>query len=164
MKASLPPRLDLDLLCCTLESSRLIIFSPPVFFSADSLIHRLHFSLHLHTQNTQLHKQSTTLKRTPMRHVTGSLCRAACLLDINRLNSYSVLLLWAKRRQEVFVCAPTHTGDVCSSIHNGVVQYQITKCVYVSGERLKVKPLLKNMLLQCMNKSPLAQTEEGHCV
>lgn len=31
--------------------------------------------------NTQLHKQSSTLKQTPMKHVTGSLCLAVRLLE-----------------------------------------------------------------------------------
>lgn len=75
-----------------------------------SLIHQLqtcfYLYLYTHTYNTRLHKQSSALKRIPMRHVTGSLCPAACLSERYRLLKLCFsALLWGGDKASA-VCGP----------------------------------------------------------
>lgn len=89
-----------------------------------SLIHQLQTCFYL-----RLHKQSSALKRIPMRHVTGSLCPAACLSERYRLLKLCFsALLWGGDEASA-VCGPRFI------LETSVCMYSIRwkKCVYASG-------------------------------
>lgn len=139
---------------------------------------QIHTHAHTPTHNTQLHKQSSTLKRIPMRHVTGSLCPAVCLLERYQLLQFCFsALLWGRRRRRrrptLFVCAPylIHTcmhgclfrcqQGAHSGIGTVISDNKVCLCFRC---QLKMKPLLKeNTQPLCMNKSPPAYSR-GQCL
>ena len=73
-----------------------------ILFAVHTRIQRAHYTISLSvslSSRTQLHQQSTTLKRIPMRHVTGSLCPAVCLLERYRLLKYVFLHITVREEE-----------------------------------------------------------------
>lgn len=80
--------------------------------SASDLV-SLFLYLHAHTHNTIFHKQSSTLKQIPMRHITGSLYPTVCLLERYRLLQLCFLRIAVRKEKPSDVCVPQFILEMC---------------------------------------------------